>query len=108
MLTNYHEILKPDIDEVSPNNSGKLWILQNMIDAIDNIKDLFERPTDKEIIFANGEIKQVLSQRKIYIIKLINSSLKINYQPINISISLSGIFYILYVNSLGYGFTLFL
>lgn len=98
MLTNYHEILKPEIDEVSPNSSGKLWILQNMIDAIDNIKDQLEKRVDKHIIFPNGEIKYVLSQRKIYIVRLINSSLKINYQPINISISLSGIFNILYVS----------
>jgi len=91
-------MLKPDIDEVSPNHSSKLWILQNMIDIIDNMKDLLEKQTDKQIIFANGEIRQVLSQRKIYIVKLINSSLKINYQPINISISLSGIFYVLYVS----------
>ena len=97
MLTNYHEILKPEIDEVSPNSSGKLWILQNMIDAIDNIKDQLEKRVDKQIIYPNGEVKRVLSQRKIYIVRLIYSSLKINYQPINISISLSGIFNILYV-----------
>ena len=97
MLTNYHEILKPEIDEVSPNSSAKLWILQNMIDVIDNIKDLIEKRIDRQIMFANGETKKILSQQKIYIIRLINSSLKINYQPINISLSLSGIFNIIYV-----------
>lgn len=97
MLTNHHEVLKPEVDEVSPNNSAKLWILQNLIDAIDNIKDQLERGTDKKIISANGEVRQMLSQRKLYIVRLISSSLKINYQPINISISLSGIFNILYV-----------
>lgn len=97
MLTNYHEILKPEIDEVSPNSSSKLWILQNMIDAIDSIKEQLEKPVDKHIIYPNGEVKKVLSHKKIYIVKLLNSSLKINYQPINISISLSGIFNILYV-----------
>ena len=97
MLTNYHEILKPEIDEVSPNSSAKLWILQNMIDAIDNIKDQLEKRVEKQIIYQNGEVKRLFSQRKIYIIRLIYASLKINYQPINISISLSGIFNILYV-----------
>lgn len=97
MLTNYHEILRPEIDEVSPNSSAKLWILQDMIDAIDTLKDQLEKPINKKIIYANGEVKRVLSQKKIFIIRLIYSSLKINYQPINISISLSGIFNILYV-----------
>lgn len=97
MLINYHEILRPEIDEVSPNSSAKLWILQNMIDAIDSIKDQLEKHVDKQIIFQNGEVRRLLSQRKIYFIRLILAALKVHHQPINISISLSGIFNILYV-----------
>jgi len=97
MLSNYHEVLKPEIDEVSPNSSSKLWILQNMIDVIDNVKDQLERPIGRNLMCADGQWKRVLSQRKISILKLIYSSLKINYQPINISISLSGIFNVIYV-----------
>lgn len=97
MLLNYHEVLKPEIDEVSPNSCGKLYILQSMIDAIDSIKEQLERNVSKVIMCANGEVKPAFSYRKIYILKLLCSSLKIKYQPINISISLSGIFNILYV-----------
>lgn len=98
MLSNYHEVLKPEIDEVSPNSSSKLWILQNMIDVIDSVKDQLEKPVGRSLMCADGVTKRVLSQRKICILKLVYSSLKINYQPINISISLSGIFNVIYVS----------
>lgn len=96
MFNHFKDILKPDVDELSANSSKKLWLLQGMIDAIDNIKELLEKRIDKRIIYANGESKPVLSLRKIYIIRLIHASLKLNYHPLNISISLSGIFNILY------------
>jgi len=69
-----------------------------MIDAIDHIKELLEKRVDRSVIYANGESKPVLSVRKLYTVRLIYSSLKLNYHPLNISISLSGIFNILYVS----------
>lgn len=97
MLVNFKDILKPDVDELSTNNSQKLWILQGMIDAIDHIKEVLEKRNDRRTIYANGESKPVLSLRKLYTVRLIHASLKLNYHPLNISISLSGIFHILYV-----------
>ena len=98
MLANFKDILKPDVDELSTNSAKKLWILQSTIDAIDSVKESLEKRVDRRLIYANGESKPVLSQRKLFTARLIFAALKLNYHPLNISISLSGIFAVLYVS----------
>ena len=97
MLQNYQHVLVPEIDEVSGANGGKLWILQRTIDAIDSLKEQLERPTDKNVLCADGMRRPALSPRKVAVLRLIYAALKLNYQPINISISLSGLFSVVYV-----------
>lgn len=85
----------PKLNEEGENKEEKdekSWLAQNFIDKIEFFKETLENQKTVRLLDTNGENKRLLSSSRIHVIKLVIAALKLNNQPINITLSLSQIF----------------
>lgn len=92
LITFYPKLAKEEEKKDEQEEQQKPWLTQNFIDKIEFFKDILENQKQERFLNTNGEEKQLLSSSRIHIIKLIISALKLNNQPINVTLSLSNIF----------------
>ena len=74
------------------------FLIQNLINKIDFFIDTLKNQNHDSILDTRGDNKRLLSSTRIFVLRLINSIIKLNNSIINVHLSLSGIFFTIFVS----------